>query len=255
MDATLLTLGKTGHLWQNMNSVWGGPGPSPFHKRAAATAEEEAYGYILTRIRRGEYHPGDRLKAEEVATAIGMSRMPVREAFRRLAAEGLLSMRPNRGAVVAVLTRDDIQEIFEIRAVLEGLAIRLATPNVDDEALSNLSVLLDWMQRAMNAANLEEWLTRHRQFHEYLCSLSQRPRLLHQISGLHTAVEPYVRMWFVHIQRPLSVRSEHEEVIAAIRSSDADRAEAVMKNHILATAPELAPHLTEASKHFTNAAL
>ncbi len=237
-----------------MHSVWDNAVSSPFHKPAPATAEEEAYGYILTRIRKGEYHPGDRLKAEELATAIGMSRMPVREAFRRLATEGLLSMRPNRGAVVAVLTREDVQEIFEIRSVLEGLAIRLATPNVDDAALSNLTVLLDWMQQAMDAAKLEQWLSRHRQFHEYLCSLSQRPRLLHQIAGLHTAVEPYVRMWFVHIQRPMSVRSEHEEVIAAIRSRDVDRAEAVMKNHIITTAPELAPYLTRGSEpHATDA--
>lgn len=226
-----------------MHPVWTNPSSSPFRNAAAATAEEEAYGYILTRIRRGEYRPGDRLKAEQIATAIGMSRMPVREALRRLATEGLLVMRPNRGAAVAVLAREDVQEIFEMRSVLEGLAVRLATTNVDQAALSNLSLLLDMMERAMETANLEEWLGRHRQFHEYLCSLSQRPRLLHQIASLHTAVEPYVRMWFLHAERPVSVREEHEEIIAAVRSHDADHAETVMKTHISTTAPDLAPYL------------
>lgn len=208
---------------------------------SAVTAEEEAYTYILGRIRRGEYEPGDRLKAEDIAAEIGMSRMPIREAFRRLSAEGLLIMRPNRGATVCALSLGDIEEIFEMRAVLEGLAVRLGVPNADDRALEELTELLERMERSRHRDD-GEWLTHHRHFHEYVCGLSGRPRLLRQINGLHTALEPYIRVWFVNSDKPLSanVQREHEQIIEVLRNGDPQRAEAVMQEHIRTTAPDLA---------------
>lgn len=209
---------------------------------SAVTAEEEAYTYILDQIRRGEHHPGDRLKAEEIATQIGMSRMPVREAFRRLSAEGLLIMRPNRGATVCTLTLEDIEEIFEMRAMLEGLAVRLAVPKLDKRAEADLGELLERMERSRHD---DEWLTHHRDFHEYVCGLSGRPRLLHQIRSLHTALEPYVRIWFINSDKPISakVQAEHQEILEAMRRGDPLRTEAVMQEHIQTTAPDLARFL------------
>lgn len=208
---------------------------------SAVTAEEEAYTYILGRIRRGEYEPGDRLKAEDIAAEIGMSRMPIREAFRRLSAEGLLIMRPNRGATVCALSLDDIEEIFEMRAVLEGLAVRLGVPRADDRALEELTELLERMERSRHRDD-GEWLTHHRHFHEYVCGLSGRPRLLRQINGLHTALEPYIRVWFVNSDKPLSanVQREHEQILEVLRNGDPQHAETVMQEHIRTTAPDLA---------------
>ncbi len=113
----------------------------------SSTAEEEAYLHLQQALRRGRYKPGDRLIPEEIAAEIGMSRMPVREAFRRLAADGLVTLRPNRGCVVAGLTLDEIYETFEIRSVLEGLAVRLATARMNDET----SEELDGCSTAWNA--------------------------------------------------------------------------------------------------------
>lgn len=210
----------------------------------AVTAEEEAYTYILGQIRQGEYQPGDRLKAEDIAAEIDMSRMPVREAFRRLSAEGLLIMKPNRGAAVCALTLEDIEEIFEMRAVLEGLAVRLGVPRLGERALNDLEDLLDRMERSRHGSD-GEWLTHHRQFHEYVCGLSGRPRLLRQIRCLHTALEPYVRLWFINTDKPLSanVQREHRDIIEAMRSGDPHRAETAMQEHIRTTAPDLARYL------------
>lgn len=207
----------------------------------AVTAEEEAYIHILERIRRGKYEPGDRLKAEDIASEIGMSRMPVREAFRRLSAEGLLIMRPNRGATVRALTLGDIEEIFEMRAVLEGLAVRLAVARLDDRALAEIDELLERMERSRHR-NDGEWLTHHRQFHEYVCGLSARPRLLREIRGLHTALEPYLRVWFINTNNPISanVQREHREIIKVMSNGDSVRAETAMQEHIRTTAPDLA---------------
>src|SRR5688500_7583277 len=98
--------------------------------RAAATAEEEAYRHIQQQLRLGRYKPGDRLIPEDIAAEIDMSRMPVREAFRRLAADGLVVLRPNRGCIVAGLNIDELYEVFEMRSVLEGLAARVAMPRI-----------------------------------------------------------------------------------------------------------------------------
>lgn len=88
--------------------------------RQPLTAEEEAYNFLLNAICGGRYRKGDRLIAEDIASEIGMSRMPVREAFRRLDAQGLVTLRPNRGAIVGGLDIDELHEVFEMRSALEG---------------------------------------------------------------------------------------------------------------------------------------
>ncbi|RUW23450.1 GntR family transcriptional regulator [Mesorhizobium sp. M4B.F.Ca.ET.215.01.1.1] len=207
--------------------------------RLPATAEEEAYRHLQQALRLGRYKPGDRLIPEDIAAEIGMSRMPVREAFRRLASDGLVVLRPNRGCVVAGLTVDELYEIFEIRSVLEGLAVRLAMPRIDEEEFEEFDRLLERMERAGQSGG-SDWVVRHQEFHGRICALSQRPKLVHQISALHVVIEPYMRIWFDDCDKPLSAREEHAAVIAALRSGDAQHAEQVMQEHVLGTAPLLA---------------
>ncbi len=210
---------------------------------AAATAEEEAYRHIQKALRVGRYKPGDRLIPEVIAAEIDMSRMPVREAFRRLASDGVVILRPNRGCVVAGLTVDELYEVFEIRSVLEGLAVRLAMPRFDEEEFEELVRLLDRMERAGQSSG-SDWVVRHQEFHGRICALSRRPKLIHQIATLHAVVEPYMRIWFDEVEKPLSAREEHAALIEAFRSGDAGRAERVMQEHILGTAPVLAEFVT-----------
>ncbi len=172
-----------------------------------------------------------------------MSRMPVREAFRRLASDGLVVLRPNRGCVVAGLTVDELYEIFEIRSVLEGLAVRLAMPRIDEEEIEEFERLLDRMERAGQSGS-SDWVVRHQEFHGRICALSRRPKLIHQISALHVVIEPYMRIWFDDCDKPHSAREEHAAVIAALRSGDERHAEQVMQDHILGTAPMLAEFVT-----------
>jgi len=204
---------------------------------STGTAEEEAYRHVLKGIRTGRLLPGTRLIPEDIAGEIGMSRMPVREAFRRLSTEGLVLIRPNRGCTVAGLTTDEMVEVFEIRSVLEGLAVRLAVPRLDAEALAELDRLLARMQ--VTGRGDDDWVTRHREFHEYLCSFSRRPKLIHQILRLHVTIEPYLRIWLHHAEKPLSAEEDHRTVIDAIRAGDAAVAERVVQKHILDTAPAL----------------
>jgi len=210
-----------------------------------ATAEAEAYRHIHTAIRMGVYPPGQRLIPEDIAAEIGTSRMPVREAFRRLASEGLVVIRPNRGASVAGLAVDEMREVFEMRAVLEGLAVRLAMPGMTGATIDALERRLGRMDERMEDSS--DWTGAHRQFHEYLCGLCRRPRLLWQISALHSLIEPYMRLWFNSLARPLSAREDHMDLIAALRTLDADAAEAAMRQHVQATVPELMQFLQSRS--------
>ena len=120
--------------------------------RQPLTAEEEAYKFLLDAICGGRYHKGDRLIAEDIASEIGMSRMPVREAFRRLDAQGLVTLRPNRGAIVSGLDIDELHEVFEMRSALEGLAVRVAVGRIGERQLAALERLSTrWTTTAMKA--------------------------------------------------------------------------------------------------------
>lgn len=210
---------------------------SPSH--AASTAEEEAYLYLHKALRLGRYKAGERLIPEDIAAEIGMSRMPVREAFRRLAADGLVTLRPNRGCVVAGLTLDELTEVFEIRSVLEGLAVRIALPKLTVEHFEEMDRLLVRMERAGEAGG-SDWVLRHQEFHAYLYGLSGRPKLIRQIAALHVAIEPYMRIWFDYVEKPLSAREEHQKLLNALKSGDLAEAEREMEDHVLGTASLLA---------------
>jgi DNA-binding GntR family transcriptional regulator len=213
-------------------------------RRSASTAEEEAYEYILVRIRSGRYAPNDRLIPEEIAADVGMSRMPVREAFRRLAAEGLVTIRPNRGCVVSGLTLDEIFEVFEVRSVLEGLAVRLAMPKIDRSVLADLRLQLKRMEMSEKLEG-DKWLEDHYRFHEYLCGLSARPKLIAQIRTLHVAIEPYLRVYRHHAKKSRSAGEAHRVLVNALAAGDVRAAEEAMRDHVLGTAPLLAAFLHE----------
>ncbi len=141
--------------------------------------------------------------------------------------------------MVAGLTLDELNEVFEIRSVLEGLAVRLIMPRLTLETFEELDRLLLRMERAGEAGS-SDWVLRHQEFHAYLYGMSERPKLIRQISALHVAIEPYMRIWFDYIDKPLSAREEHQNLVDALKSGDVAEAERVMQEHVLCTASLLA---------------
>jgi DNA-binding GntR family transcriptional regulator len=209
--------------------------PSSSHP---ATAEEEAYRFLLTAIRLGQYKAGDRLVPEEIAAQLGMSRMPVRDAFRRLATQELLTIRPNRGAVVRGLNQQEAVEVFEMRAVLEGLAATVAMKRIGAAEIGELERRLDAMDRCAGA--ISDWVTAHRDFHLFLCSLSGRPRLVAQIASLHVSIEPHMRLWLQSAEKPQASREDHGLILDALRRGRPELVEAVVRDHVCGTIPALA---------------
>ena len=141
----------------------------------------------------GEFAPGERLVEGHIAELLQVSRNPVREAIRQLDAEGYVTIRPNRGAVVTAREREQVVELFEIRGALEGLAMRLAAARVDEEALADLEIELARLRNV--AADSARWLERHDEFHDRLCRAANRPQLEVECRRYRLAVRPYVRLY------------------------------------------------------------
>lgn len=208
------------------------PFASPLPDAAQTSAHEEAYRHLSHGIRMGLLKPGDRLVADDIAQSIGMSRMPVREALRRLTAEGLLVMPPNRGAVVREL-ESEVIEVFEMRAVLEGLAASMAASRCTRADVDDLTDLLSTMKRC--EGDRSEWITVHRRFHERLCRISAAPRLMEQISALHSVVEPLMRIWLENNAPSPLLQKHHEQLLACLQAGDAERLERDIRSHVRGT--------------------
>jgi DNA-binding GntR family transcriptional regulator len=139
---------------------------------ALATAQQEAYHFLRDRILSGELTGNSRVNPAEIADRLGISRMPVREALRQLDAEGLVTMRPNRAAFVSSLSAAEVEELFEIRTVLEVMAVGYAVRNLTDDSLAELIALKERMDRARG--DKFEWAKRHEEFHQAICNIGPR---------------------------------------------------------------------------------
>lgn len=209
-----------------------------FSVEPVATAQQQAYIYLQDQIVSGALPGGSRLKPEAIAQTLGISRMPVREAIRQLDAEGYVTIRPNRGAVVTSRTPEQVVELFEIRAALEGLAMRLAVPNVTEEAVEDLKLELARLRRLQS--NTVAWADRHDQFHDALCRLSLRPQLCAEIRRLRLAIRPYVRLYMKFHTSPEIPGHEHDYILQALQKGNADRADRVMREHVMVNAEAIA---------------
>ncbi len=167
---------------------------------------------------------GQVLRQDELATTFGVSRMPVREALRQLETEGLVSHLPRRGFVVATLTDHDVEEIYEIRALLEGYAMRLAVPRLDDARLDNLEKLHALMHKPADPHGLVDM---RETFYRTLYEAAERPKLLRLIMQLRADVARYL----LARQAPFSSES-HADLLTICRRRDSRAAEQFIRAHL-----------------------
>jgi DNA-binding GntR family transcriptional regulator len=198
---------------------------------AGSSAQNLAYRFIRDQILGGAYPGGLHVNPSKVADMLGISRMPVREALLQLDREGLVTARPNRGAVVTALSPEDVEELFEMRAALEALAAVRATPNLVGEAYHELMELKARMDRTRG--NTKLWIQRHNEFHDFLATQSRRPRLTAEIARIRSAVQPYLLM-YVSVYESLEMDGyEHDALIDAFTSRNLKLVERTMREHVL----------------------
>jgi DNA-binding GntR family transcriptional regulator len=197
-------------------------------------AAEKAYEAIRDGIVGGGFPVGRRLREEELAGSIGVSRTPVREALRRLDAEGLVEFSPHRGAQVASWSDQDLDEIFGLRSVLESYGASLAATRIGPEALAELAGLADGMERASGRGQLDEVAELNNRFHAGVLAASGNQRLVGLLSGV--VVVSLVRRTFHRYSPEALARSHahHRELLAALAAGDPEWAASVMRSHVLA---------------------
>jgi len=197
-------------------------------------ASDKAYSTIRELIVSGELAPGATLREEALAKLCGVSRTPVRDAMRRLEAELLIRRNGTQRSFVADWTLDDIEDAFELRALLEGLAAKRAAERVDDEAIGQLVQVNDSLGEAVNMSppDVDVFLEMNRQFHTLILTASGSRRLEALLQSL--IEQPIIWRTAHHYNDEELKRSHHEhnELIAAFRRRDAAWAESVMAGHI-----------------------
>ena len=190
------------------------------------------YDEIRRAIQEGDLKPGDRLIAEELAAHLHVSRMPVREAIQRLQLEGLVDMIPYRGATVAMVTREQLKQLFSVRAVLEGLASREAAILATAQDIARLEAMYRLMERAVQGGDTEGQLAGNREIHAILWQVTGNVLLQSMAAGLFDSIERY-RLQLMRLPSiPEGALAEHREIIDAIASHDPERAERLTRAHI-----------------------
>lgn len=181
-------------------------------------------------ILRGEYAPGERLVEAQLSTALGVSRMPVREALRLLAAEGIVAIEPRRGATVASYSADEVRDLVEVRATLEALNAKLAARRHDPERIRKLERILAAGAKVSEKTDLSQLQQDNNSFHEALADVAANATLREMVRSLRerTAVifAPHSR------KRAKQNWEEHAAIVRAVIAGDADLAGLLAARHV-----------------------
>lgn len=193
-------------------------------------SQQIAYS-VRRAILHGRYQPGERLVEADVAAALNVSRAPVRDALRQLAQEGLVTVFPHRGAVVTPVSVDMVQDVFDVRARLEGLAARLAAKTITDEELAYAESLIEAMERSARSKEAGPQVEQDVEFHRLILTASRRPVLaatMEVVGGKTGLLISVTRR-----QAPLDVvPGIHKPILEALRRRDPDKAEEASRAHV-----------------------
>ncbi|UCC66442.1 MAG: GntR family transcriptional regulator [Deltaproteobacteria bacterium] len=197
------------------------------------TLREVVYERLKKRIQRGEFKVKERLIEQRLAEDLGVSRTPVREAISKLEQDGLVDKIPQGGAVVKGTTKDEIEEVFGLRVVLESYAAALATEKINEEILQSLDAVIEKQHRALERRNVNRYIELNTQFHDLLYSASQSDKLYQIITFLRNYIYKY-RVFLLRMEEmpKISLR-DHQLMLQAMKEGDAQKVEELVKKHIL----------------------
>lgn len=183
---------------------------------------------LAERIVSGQLEPGARLRQDHVAEEFGTSHVPVREAFRRLEAQGLAVSEPRRGVRVASFDLSEVREVAEMRAALEVLALRHAMPHLTRAILDAAEEAND---RGEKASDIRAWEDANRTFHTLLLAPCGMPRLLATIDDLHLASARFLfTAW--RSDWEVGTDQDHRAILSALRQGKGDHAASILARHV-----------------------
>lgn len=193
------------------------------------TLGDKIYESLRHAIIHGDLEPGQRVTERQLAQQMNVSTTPVREAFRRLSALGLITIVPWSGAVIEGISQEDIVQVSQCREVLEGLASRLAAHRMDDDGFERLQALIEQIELETDMVHFAQVDS---EIHELILGYSGNSRLAGMLGSLNEIARLYLDLTEINEARANEMREEYKEILAALRSHDEERSEVAMRNHI-----------------------
>ena len=201
--------------------------------------EKQAYDAIKAALLTFRLPPGDSLVETDLARQLGISKTPVRDALSRLEKEGFIEKIPYKGYRVVEISIDAMEEIFEIRAVLEGLSARQATINFRSEDIQQAENLIAHHREALEAKNYPQAGVFNSRFHSLLLERSGNRFLKQILANLDDHLQRYRVLSNFQVGRKLKSVEEHRQVLAAIKARDAEQAEQAIREHLTSMLQDL----------------
>jgi DNA-binding GntR family transcriptional regulator len=195
-----------------------------------ATTAEAVYRTLRQAIMDGALAPGERLRSDALASELRVSRTPVREALRKLEAEGLVDHSGSR-LVVRAFSEQDLTELFFVREALEGMAARLAAENGTPSEIAEIRELLDDMETVRRRGDLGALRRLTGEFHQLVCRTSHNNRLLQSLKALLDSARQIQTSTLYGEGRAAAALQEHRDLVAAIAARDGDEAEKLARAH------------------------
>jgi DNA-binding GntR family transcriptional regulator len=196
------------------------------------TLWQRVYEHLREEIASGRLAPGAELQEVALAGSLGVSRAPIREALGRLAAEGLVTIRPRRGAVVRALSTEEFLEAYQVREALEAMAVRLAVPRLTAEDVGAMQRLIDEMGGLAETGDVQRFFEANMAFHQLFFDVAGNRMLAEMYRQLRAQIDR-------HRLRSLELRgnirrsiAEHKAILRAVRGGDVERAVQLVSEHI-----------------------
>jgi len=193
-------------------------------------------GRVFHKIRedilKGKYQQNEAMKELQISKELGVSRTPVREALRQLELEGLVTIIPNKGAVVSGINASDIADIYAIRALIEGLSAQWAAENITDDQLDELEEIVYLSEFHFKKGHIDQLYALDTKFHEVLYEASNSKILRHVLSDFHHYVQRVRKTSLSEPERALKSINEHKALLEALKNKDGDAAKLLANVHV-----------------------
>nr|WP_218165199.1 GntR family transcriptional regulator [Pseudomonas agarici] len=209
----------------------------------APSTSEIITRHLREAIVAGNFAEDQAIRQDEIARQFNVSKIPVREALKRLEAEGLVVFQRNRGAMVTRLSEPELAQMFEVRMLLEDKVLRLAIPNMSEDTFAQAERIC---QEFVGEHDIGRWAELNWQLHTCLYEPAQRPFLVSLIRSVNDKLERYLRLQMSLSAGKERADHEHRDIIEACRARDVERAVKLLDEHIAGVCATLLEHLPRA---------
>ncbi|MFC6338027.1 FCD domain-containing protein [Pseudomonas sp. CCM 7891] len=206
--------------------------PSPNLRIKRQSLPETLAESLRERILNGEFKEGESLIQEAIATEYGVSRMPVREAFKELEASGLISTQIHKGSVVKSIPLEQIEELFELRALLESELLERSLAKMTEEHFAVTKQLLPQLEAAYMNDDIAQWGKLNWAFHHSLYAAAERVQTLAIVQGINVQTDRYIRLQLLLTAGKKEAEVDHRELLRLCEQGDVKKAVQFLRKHI-----------------------